>query len=236
MMEKIEIKSVLAGEVKPFGQRQAPSGIDKYAVEGRAEFNQFGLVDDAQGDLKAHGGLEKAIHHYPLDHYSYWKEVLAKSGGDYSGPSLERSGAFGENLSSIGWTEADVCLGDIFQLGSGVVQISQGRQPCWKLNERFGEKTMARSVQKTGRTGWYYRVLDEGAVQAGDELQLIERLAPDWDLERVTNLLYVDVKNFGAFEEMVKLPFLTASWKQLAERRLAKGEVEDWKRRLDGSE
>lgn len=230
------IDALLMGQVKPLGARQAPSGIDKYAVEGFLVFNELGFVDDAQGDLKAHGGVDKAIHHYPFDHYSSWVSFFEEKGLEIDGPDMSRPGAFGENISTVGFKESDVCLGDIFQLGSGVVQISQGRQPCWKLNERFSEKTMARSVQKTGRTGWYYRVLEEGAVQTGDKLQLKERLASDWDLARVTNLLYVDVNNLGAFEEMVKLPFLAASWKQLAERRLAKGEVEDWKRRLDGSE
>ena len=234
LFNAIEIKSVLAGKVKPLGERQAPSAIDKKPLTGRQDFNELGLLADSQGDTKSHGGPEKALHHYPFDHYSYWETVLPTDEGEYQGASLGLAGAFGENFSTLGVVESQVCLGDIYHLGSGVVQISQGRQPCWKLNERFCEKQMAHRVQKTGRTGWYYRVLEVGTVGAGDTLILKERLAPEWDLARVTNLLYVDTKNFAALEEMVRLSFLAESWRKLAERRLAKREVEDWSGRLEG--
>lgn len=233
-LNEIEIKSVLVGEVKPLGERKAPSAIDKKPLTARSEYNEFGFLEDRQGDLEAHGGLEKALHHYPFDHYGYWRTVLSSEEGAYKGPSLGVAGAFGENISTKGVIESQVCLGDIFQLGTGVVQVSQGRQPCWKLNERFCEKQMSRSVQKTGRTGWYYRVLEDGSVGPGDRMVLKERLAPEWDLARVTHLLYVDTKNFADLEEMVQLSFLAESWRQLAERRLAKREVEDWSERLEG--
>jgi len=233
-MDAIEITAVLTGLVKPLSARQIPSGIDKSSVGGRLHFDEFGLDGDEQGDLRLHGGVEKAIHHYPFDHYKGWSDVFLNEGADYHGPSLSEAGAFGENISSVGLTEAEVCLGDIFQLGTGIVQLSQGRQPCWKLNERFGVASMSRQVQETGYTGWYYRVLEEGMVGAGDVLLLKERLAPAWTLERTTNLLYIDVKNFAAFEDLLRLPFLAKNWRKLAERRLAKGDVEDWGARLDG--
>lgn len=235
-MSGIEISAVLTGRVKPLGKRQLPSGIDKSPVERAVVFGELGLEGDEQGDLRFHGGVEKAIHHYPFDHYSYWNDVFLQGVQDYKGPLLTEAGAFGENISTLGLTEEDVCLGDIYQLGTGVVQISQGRQPCWKLNERFGERQMARQVQSTGRTGWYYRVLEEGVVGAGDYLNLRERLAPEWSLAQVTNLLYVDVKNFPALEDFHNLPFLADSWKKLAERRLVKREVEDWENRLNDAE
>ncbi|GAA6211257.1 MOSC domain-containing protein [Hyphomicrobiales bacterium 4NK60-0047b] len=235
-MERFEITAVLTGRVKPLGARRASSAIDKSPVKGLLAFGKFGLNGDEQSDLRLHGGVEKAIHHYPFDHYKFWTDDLLKEGVDYCGPPLKKAGAFGENISTVGLTEKEVCLGDIFQLGTGVVQISQGRQPCWKLNERFGVSLMARQVQKTGRTGWYYRVLKEGVVGAGDCLCLKERLAPEWTLGRVTNLLYVDVKNFAALSELQDLPFLAPNWRRLAERRLTKGNVEDWAPRLDGPE
>jgi MOSC domain-containing protein YiiM len=234
LMTRFEITSVLTGRVKPLGSRCTPSGIDKSPVKGPLAFGEFGLLGDEQGDLRLHGGVEKAIHHYPFDHYNYWTEVPVGDGTDYDGPVLKEAGAFGENISTVGLTEQEVCLGDIFQLGTGVVQISQGRQPCWKLNERFVDASMARQVQETGRTGWYYRVLEDGVVGAGDFLCLKERLAPEWTLGRVTNLLYVDVKNFTALNELLGLSFLAPNWRRLAERRIAKGDVEDWGARLDG--
>ena len=232
-----EVNSVLVGQIKPLGKRKVPSGIDKRPVEGGATFNEVGFVLDDQGDKQAHGGPEKAIHHYPFDHYQAWEKLcLEQCGpGEYNGPDLSHPGAFGENISTLGITEKDVCLGDVFTLGSGTVQVVQGRQPCWKLNERFGLNTMARMVQKSGMTGWYYQVLEPGQVGQGDRLQMIERTAPNWPLERVNGLLYVKTDDYEALEELASLPFLAASWKSLAQRRIENRRVEDWSKRLDGS-
>ncbi len=231
-----EIISVLVGKVAPLGKRGAPSAIDKRPVEGAVEFDRMGLILDEQGDRSSHGGVEKAIHHYPFDHYQTWADKLnIEVDGPYAGPDLLKPGAFGENISTLGIVEQDVCLGDVFELGTGKVQVAQGRQPCWKLNERFGAKTMARMVQKSGMTGWYYRVLDPGVVESGDRLRLSDRLAPQWPLSRVIELLYEKTTDFDALEDLVALPFLAQSWRALIARRLERGEVEDWSRRLEGS-
>lgn len=152
---------LLVGGVKPLGKRGAPSGIVKSPVEHPVFLSRNGLEGDAQGDTGRHGGPEKAVHHYPFDHYREWQSEI----GPHS--LLDRPGAFGENVSTAGLTEADVAIGDIFRLGHALIQVSQGRQPCWKLNERFADARMARRVQEAGRTGWYYRVLEEGAVAPG---------------------------------------------------------------------
>lgn len=145
-----------------------------------------------------------------------------------------RVGAFGENLSTAGLDEATVAIGDVFRLGGALIEVSQGRQPCWKLNIRFGVADMARRVQQTGRTGWYYRVLEEGTVAAGDTLTLIERRAPDWPLARLWRILYVDVLNRDELRAMAAQPRLPVGWRAYAEKRLAAGQVEDWRPRLDG--
>ncbi len=233
-MIDLEIRQVLAGAVKPLGKRGVPSGMDKKPVAGRVRYNEMGLVSDAQGDMKAHGGVDKAIHHYPFDHYASWRAHMADEMADYAGPDLGLPGAFGENISVEGLRECDVALGDIFRLGSGVVQICQGRQPCWKLNERFGNRMMAKMVQQSGMTGWYYRVLEPGEVAAGDRLVLQERPAPEWRLNRITALLYEKTDDYKSLEALVALPFLAASWRRLMERRLERREVEDWGRRLNG--
>ena len=233
-MIDVEIEAVLVGQIKPLGQRKVPSGIDKHPVAERIAFNEVGFLQDEQGDKRVHGGPEKAIHHYPFDHYEVWRERLADEEVMLSGQALQAPGFVGENISTRGVVEVDVCLGDIFQLGTGRVQISQGRQPCWKLNERFGVNTMARLVQSSGFTGWYYRVLEGGVVGPGDQLKLVERLAPEWPLSKVTQLLYVKTGDLSALESLVKLPFLAESWRGLMERRLARGQVEDWTSRLEG--
>ncbi|MFC3570066.1 MOSC domain-containing protein [Paracoccus simplex] len=151
-----------------------------------------------------------------------------------TGAPLDAPGAFGENISTRGLTETDVAVGDIFRLGSALVQVSQGRQPCWKLNRRFGVADMARRVQQSGRTGWYYRVLQPGIVAPGDRLERIDRVAPDWTLRRLWHALYVDRLNLGELQGIAALDVLAEGWRRYAVRRLESGRVEDWSKRLEG--
>jgi MOSC domain-containing protein YiiM len=144
-------------------------------------------------------------------------------------------GGFGENVSTLGMTERNVAVGDVFRLGRALVQVSQGRQPCWKLSRRFGIVDMARRVQESGRTGWYYRVLEPGLVASGDALELVDRAAPDWSLHRLWHALYVDRLNRGELEGIVALDVLAEGWRRYAIRRLESGRVEDWSKRLEGS-
>jgi MOSC domain-containing protein YiiM len=110
----------------------------------------------------------------------------------------------------------------------------QGRQPCWKLNERFADIRMARRVQISGRTGWYYRVLEEGIVSPGDALKLVERTNEYWTINRVWHHFSVDTMSADALRQIVELPALAQGWRDHAAKRLATGAVEDWSRRLDG--
>ena len=224
------IDQFLAGSVRPLGPNAVPSGIAKHAVEGRVRLGREGLSGDAQGDQKHHGGPDKAVHHYPFDHYAYWRGAIdAKA-------LLARPGAFGENLSSHGMTEAHVAVGDVFRLGGALVAVSQGRQPCFRLNLRFGVDDMAYRVQTSGRTGWYYRVIEEGFVTAGDELTLVDRVSPDWTIERLWRALYVDTLNASELMAMAELAHLPEGWRRYATRRLATAQVEDWSRRLTGKD
>ncbi|PWL16934.1 MOSC domain-containing protein [Falsochrobactrum shanghaiense] len=222
------IEALLIGGIAPLGARQAPSGIDKKPVSGRLKVLREGLDGDAQGDRRVHGGPEKALHHYPREHYADWRADIGDN------PRLDAAGAFGENLSTSGLTEHNVAIGDRFRLGGAIIEVSQGRQPCWKLNARFDLPDMAIRVQKTGRTGWYYRVVEEGEVEAGDTMVLIERLSPEWTLHRLWHLLYVDMLNYDELALMARLPHLADGWKRYAVRRLENRKVEDWSSRLQG--
>ncbi len=229
---EIPIAAVLAGRVQPFGPKGVPSGIAKAVVSGPVRITALGFDIDEQGDPKHHGGPEKALHHYPRDHYQAWRETLAAHGGNVG--VLDDPGAFGENLSTQGLTEADICIGDRFRIGTALVEVSQARQPCWKLNHRFGYAAMSRSVQESGRTGWYYRVIEEGEVAAGDRLTLAARPHPQWTLQRLLHVLYVDRLNYAALAEMAELPQLAESWRKLARQRVASHVVEDMEKRLAG--
>lgn len=222
-----QVKAVLTGKVVDFTRPGSRSAIDKRPLAGRIAVDTLGLDGDEQGDLRVHGGADKAVHHYPLDHYADWREQL----GDH--PLLAGPGAFGENIATVGVTERDLCLGDRLLLGSALVEVSQSRQPCWKLSDRFGVADMARRVQESGRTGWYYRVLRAGHVQAGDQLVLAERPFPQWPLSRVVELLYRRHCEPALLQQVLALP-LVPSWRTLFERRLASGQVENWDKRLAG--
>ncbi|MGY2490002.1 MOSC domain-containing protein [Cupriavidus sp. CP313] len=227
------IGAVLTGQVRPFGPKGVPSGIAKTVAGERIRVTALGLEGDGQGDPRHHGGPEKALHHYAFDHYPAWREELAAQGAQGNGV-LDVPGAFGENLSATGLTEAAVCIGDRFRLGSALVEVSQARQPCWKLNHRFGYAGMSRAVQQSLRTGWYYRVLETGDVAAGDTLELVARPCPRWSLQRLLQVLYVDRLDYAALAEMSELAPLAENWRKLARQRVERREIEDMERRLAG--
>ncbi|MBH9398743.1 MOSC domain-containing protein [Pseudomonas aeruginosa] len=224
----LPLDALLTGHARPFTRPGSRSGIAKSPRDGAVAVTVLGLEGDEQGDLRVHGGVEKAIHHYPREHYAAWIAELGEH------PLLRQAGAFGENFSTTGWSEADVCLGDRVRAGSALREVSQGRMPCWKLNDRVEGAGRSLRVQETGRTGWYYRVLEEGAVAAGDVLRLVERRHPEWSLLRLSEVLFDKRVATDLLRECLALP-LTPSWRRTLERRLEKGQVEDWGPRLEGS-
>lgn len=220
--------TVYAGALAPLGPKGVMSGIAKTAVPSASWLAADGLEGDAQGDRRAHGGPEKALLHYAFDHYATWLSEI----GDV--PLLARPGAFGENISSSGLTEHAVAIGDVFRIGGARVQVSQARQPCWKLNARFGIADMARRVQNTGRTGWYYRVLEPGRMGPEDELELLDRPAPEWTITRIQRAFYRDTMNREELVGIASLEPLSEGFRARARQRLESGRVEDWSPRLWG--
>lgn len=221
------IDAVLTGTAVPYSRPGSHSAIAKQPRQGPVAVGPEGLEGDEQGDRRVHGGPDKAIHHYARDHYVFW---IAEIGAH---PLLQGPGAFGENISTTGITEADICLGDRLRLGTAVVEVAQGRQPCWKLSDRFGIADMARRVQDSGRSGWYYRVIETGQVQAGDDLVLLERPHADWPLPRLMDLLYRRTLDQDELRGALKLP-LGGSWQRTFERRLEQRQTESWDSRLQG--
>lgn len=220
------VLAVCTGPVQPYA-RGSRSAIHKTPVSGAVRALALGLEGDAQGDPRLHGGVEKAVHHYPQEHYDAWRAELGAHA------LLEAPGAFGENLHSQGLTEATVCLGDQWRVGAALLEVTQARQPCWKLDARFGLPGMARRVQDARRTGWYYRVREEGTIAAGDALVLVARPHPQWPLARLLDLLYRPELDAAALRAALALP-LPASWQRLLQRRIDTGTLEDWAPRLEG--
>lgn len=194
-------------------QRPGPwtSGIFKFSVTGPIWLGRQNLHGDGQADLVHHGGLDKALCAYSADHWPDWQGIL---------PSDQLvGGAFGENFTLEGLTETEVCIGDRFSVGSAVIQISQPRQPCWKLARRWRIKDLAVQVERTGFTGWYFRVLQEGTVEAKDRLRLIDRPCPEWTVAAANRTMHHERDNRTAAERLSLCPFLSSSWQETMRQR-----------------
>lgn len=166
------IERLFVGTLRPLPPEGQLTGIFKEPVDGPVAVTIEGLAGDRQGDRRYHGGSEKALHHYPAEHY-------ARLAQRFPGRAdILQPGVLGENLSTHGWTEESVCIGDLFRVGSALVQLGQPRQPCWKINHRLDIDGASLFVANEGITGWYYRVLEPGTVARGDAFELVERLNP----------------------------------------------------------
>ncbi|UWQ26830.1 MOSC domain-containing protein (plasmid) [Leisingera aquaemixtae] len=217
------IAGLFLGSVAARWPGRPPSAIGKTRADGLQQITELGFTGDAQADPQHHGGPDKAIHHYPSDHYPQWM-------AEGQMPEGTVPAAFGENIAALGMTETNLCIGDILQLGTAVVQISQGRQPCWKVSQHTGNPKMAYLFQKTGRTGWYYRVLEPGQAEAGSAISLAERLHPDWSVGRLSRK--ATPQEAAA---LAQLPELAEGWRQAFARMAGGDTAEDTSARLLGS-
>lgn len=204
------------------------TAIAKQPTESPQRLGWEGFESDAQADLKVHGGRDKAVHHYAADHYPQWHDDLGEQAADF-GP-----GRFGENIATLGITETDLCIGDVLRLGTAIVEVSQGRQPCWKLNAHTGFADMATRFQQTARTGWYYRVLEPGVVAVGDEIRRIECPNPGWTVERVTRARLGEELDPETAARLGRLPRLASGWAEAFARKAARLAPEDTSARLEG--
>jgi len=180
------------------------TGFFKTGIEGRVFADKTNLTGDGQADLKNHGGVDKAVLAYSADHYSKWRQELGK-------PDLPH-GAFGENLTIAGLSEASVCVGDIFRVGTVTLEVSQPRQPCWKLARRWRMHELTGLVVRNGRSGWYLRVLEPGWIEAGMPVALMERPSPDWPIARANEILHHRKTDLRLALELANVPRLANSW------------------------
>jgi MOSC domain-containing protein YiiM len=214
------IRSLQVGLPRTLGTEGAADPMDrawttgylKDPVPGPIWLGVEGLAGDGVADRRVHGGPEKAVLAYSTRHYPDWEAIL--------GHSLP-FGAFGENFSVEGLSEAEVCLGDRYAVGDALIEVSQPRQPCWKLARRWRVPDLAARVQESGRTGWYYRVRREGRVGPGDALLLIERPYPEWTVERANAVMRGVPAESAAAMALADCPALSASWRKTLESRIA---------------
>lgn len=205
------ISALLVGKPIPFRDDEY-SAISKQPVAGAVRIGWLGLEGDAVADPVHHGGWDKAIHLYSQDHYPWWQARKPEH------PLLNKPGAFGENIASTGMTEVSICLGDRFTLGSAIVEVSHGRQPCWKLDQHFQARDVMATIVKTARCGLYFRVIREGEAQAGDVMTLLERPYPAISIERLFRLLIAGEHktDLATVRTLASMPVLAEAWRNRA--------------------
>lgn len=207
-------------------EREWVSGIFKQPIEGPISLSNIGLCGDGQADTENHGGPEKAVFVYPLEHYEYWQKELNTTD---IGP-----GAMGENFLLGNTSEEMVSIGDIFQIGDAVVQVSQPRQPCWKPARRFRIKNLALLIQSSGRTGWYFRVLKEGNIEEGQGFTLIERPYPNWTIAKCNEIMHGTSPNLEQLRGLSQCELLAQNWRNTLNKRIELGEALDIRKRVIG--
>jgi MOSC domain-containing protein YiiM len=187
-----------------FHGKEFITGMCKKPAKIPLKLTKLGFEGDGVGDVKHHGGTDKAVCVYAVENYRYWEKILQRE---------MPHAAFGENFTVTDMKEEHICIGDIYRAGTAVVQVSQPRQPCSTLAARYGRKDFVKLVVDSGRTGFYLRVLEEGIVKAGDSLLLVEN-----DLSRVSiafanQIFHHDRKNLEGIEKVLSVSALSASWR-----------------------
>jgi MOSC domain-containing protein YiiM len=215
----MKIESIQVGTPTDYFQNQQ-SSINKQPVDGPIYVGVDNLAGDKQADLAVHGGRDKAVYVYPKEHYSYWQQ----STGLLRTPRLKLPknphGSFGENLTLSGLIEDTVYIGDVFACGEVVLQVTQPREPCWKLAFKFKQKKLPMWVITSGRTGWYMRVLQEGTIESGMTITQVEQGCQDWSVLTCNQLYHGRTVNPDKLKSLLDCAALSQSWRNSFERRL----------------
>lgn len=193
------------------GAKEVLSGIFKQPSKLTHMLTFTGLQGDGQGDTDHHGGPDKAVCVYFEKRYSYWRE-------QFEGPF--EYGAFGENFTLTNWTEDDLCIGDIVQAGEVILQVSQPRQPCYKLSLRHQLPELSERVQREGYTGFYFRVLQVGSMKVGTELSITHKHPKRKTITEANRVMYIDKEDLQGIRELLEVQELARSWQDTLGSRL----------------
>jgi MOSC domain-containing protein YiiM len=190
------------------------TGIFKEPVAGGVTLRTLNLDGDRQADLSVHGGPSKAVYAYPSEHYEYWMHEF---------PEMKLPwGMFGENFTTAGLFESEVNIGDKFRVGSATVMVTEPRMPCYKLGIRFDRPDIVKRFLASERTGFYFAVLQEGEVGAGDTIELIEGSKDSLRVSDITALYTHEKHNVGLLRRAIEVAALPESWRNYFRHRLAK--------------
>lgn len=204
-----------------------PSAMAKIQVDGLLSLGQLGLAGDQQAEKGVHGGPDRALCHYPREHYDYWQHEFPEQSALFCAP------AFGENISTTGLTEENVNIGDIFRWGEALIQISQPRSPCFKLNFHLTISDMAQQMQDSGKTGWLYRVVMAGHVSSDAPLELLSRVS-DVSVLEAGKIVWYQPFDDEQYHRLLCAAGLSVSWTRTLQKRLLNRQIEDFSPRLWG--
>lgn len=209
----IDVVSINIGKPITFniGNKPFVTGIFKTPIKSPVYLSQTYFEGDGQADLVHHGGIDKAVCVYPYEHYLHWGKVLHKQ--------LDL-GAFGENVTVKGMIETDVHIGDVFQLDEAIVQITQPREPCYKIAKRYNLKQFPMLIQETGYSGYYLKVIKEGYVNEQPIMKLLEKHSSSVTVDEVNNVLYHDNENSNTIEKILAVDALASSLREKLTKRL----------------
>ena len=189
------------------------TAIWKAPVEGPRMMRRLNIDGDGQGDLAGHGGEHRAVFVYQIDSYRYWQNQLGRKDFTY--------GQFGENFTVEGLSDAEVCIGDSYRIGGALFEVTQPRVTCYRVGIRMNEPQMAALLVAHGRPGFYFRVLEEGEVEAGDEIVQIAAGPERMSVFEINALLYMPGHPRGQLERALRIPALSAGWRRSFEALLA---------------
>jgi len=190
------------------------TGIFKAPVPDRVMLKTLNLEGDRQADLSVHGGSSKAVYGYPSEHYEYWEKEL---------PEMDLPwGMFGENFTTEGLFEPDLNIGDKFRIGTALVMITEPRMPCYKLGLKFGRSDIIKRFLASERTGFYFAVLQDGELGAGDRIELIQENRNGVRVSDITRLYARDRHNVELLRRAVEVEALPENWRVYFQNQLQK--------------
>ncbi|KAF2998594.1 hypothetical protein E8E13_006651 [Curvularia kusanoi] len=226
--EPFPLLQVRSGKIKKsLANGRIETAIYKSPISGPVQVTKNGIVSDEHA-YEPHRSPDKALLHYCTTHYEDWSDEIPASKPHF------KPGAFGENLFSTEVSEMNLCIGDRLAIGNVLVEVSEPRAPCYKLNHRFEVKDMAKRTQTLFRTGWLYRIIEPGTLAAGDVVSLRERPHPEWTVARIMYYLFLETDNKEMMEQIVEIPQLGEEIKEKFRKRLAKGVTENQDDRMFG--
>ena len=219
--------TIYVGTIVPY-EGSKPSAIGKRQITGGVMLHRLGLDGDEQAEKKVHGGPDRALCHYPREHYHFWRQQYPQQAEQFCAPAL------GENISTEGMTEENVFIGDIYRWGDAFIQVTQPRSPCYKLNYHMDIEEFSVQMQETGRCGWLYRIVGEGVVSEDQPLELVSRNSGMSVAEAISICFHMPFDE-EEYRRLMCAAGISASWSKTLQMRVLSGKIEDMNRRLLGA-